>query len=983
MNRHDIDLDGYSASGNSHSVLANRISFLLNLRGPSAPIDTACSSSLVALHRAIESIHTGSCDMALVGGVQVMLSPGAYISFGMAGMLSNDGRCKTFDKRADGYVRGEGSGAILIKALERAEADGDHIYAVIRATSENHGGRVTTLTAPNSNAQAELLVDAYTKAEVSPTQVGYIECHGTGTGLGDPIEIQALKKAFGELYGRHGIEAGEAHCGLSSAKTNIGHLETAAGIAGILRALLAMRARRIPANVHFEELNPYIDLKGSPFYIAGHTTDWVAPRREGVEVPRIAGVSSFGFGGANAHVVLEEYRSVASSVSPSRERVFPLSARDPQRVADYVRRMLEHVARDPDIDLDRLAFTLQVGRDVMASRVAVVASDRASLLEAWRAVLAGDAGDSSWQGTVKAGGHVAIPSVEAAPRDLARAWVEGAAIDWQAMWNGRPPRRLPLPGYPFARERCWLPGVERFRRDAQKDPAGTTDSPSIAGPSVEPTIVTAESRWIPMTLVETPPLTGRRHVLVPDDGMEAWRAALSRHDISAVTSHADPAAMYAEWVSSCLAAVRGIKAPGRVQLAVSGDAPGLAEGLVGMMRTVGHERPGVDLQVVMMPDDMPVARRAAWLDQAAHVSAHLVRVSAAGEWSRSRTVVVDDGNAEVRPAYREHGVYLITGGLGGLGSLFARDILSRTRHAHVVLAGRSDPLLEKRSRWDALSGEAGDRISWATIDLGDRAAVEARVREIVGRHGRLDGVLHAAGVAVDGLLDTKDAQTLARVLSPKVSGTIWLDEATRSLDLDFFVAFSSVVGTLGNPGQYDYAAANGFMDAYARRRRAEGAKGWRSIGWPLWAEGGMTVSRHVQDAVRAATGMEPLPSAEGLAAFHRCVASDRAASLVMFGDADMLRGTLDEAAPRRAPAETAGDVPASVVREVRERILAVVADILLVPAGDIDPHGHLSEYGLDSIGVANLFRGLNRALGVALSPSTIFEHPSLEALAIH
>src|SRR5262249_17980636 len=161
-----VALDGYSASGNTHSVLANRVSFLLNLLGPSAPIDTACSSSLVALHRAIESIHTGSCDMAIVGGAQVMLSPGLYISFSAAGMLSGDGKCKTFDKRANGYVRGEGCGVIFLKPLAAAEADGNHIYAVIRATAENHGGRVTTMTAPNSAAQAALLIEAYEKGRV-------------------------------------------------------------------------------------------------------------------------------------------------------------------------------------------------------------------------------------------------------------------------------------------------------------------------------------------------------------------------------------------------------------------------------------------------------------------------------------------------------------------------------------------------------------------------------------------------------------------------------------------------------------------------------------------------------------------------------------------------------------------------------------------------------------------------------------------------
>src|SRR5215475_1032797 len=198
---------------------------------------------------------------------------------------------------------------MLLKPLSAAQADGNHIYAVIKATSENHGGRVTTLTAPNSSAQTALLIDAYEKAQIDPATVGYIECHGTGTSLGDPIETQALSKAFSELYKRRNKATAETPlCGLGSVKTNIGHLEMAAGIAGVFKVLLAIKHRQIPANIHFEEINPYINLKGTPFYIVDKLTPWEASTGEdGTPIPRRAGVSSFGFGGANAHVVLEEY----------------------------------------------------------------------------------------------------------------------------------------------------------------------------------------------------------------------------------------------------------------------------------------------------------------------------------------------------------------------------------------------------------------------------------------------------------------------------------------------------------------------------------------------------------------------------------------------------------------------------------------------------------------------------------------------------
>ena len=474
MNGLKIGLDGYSASGNSHSVLANRVSFLLNLRGPSAPLDTACSSSLVAIHRAIESIHTGSSDMAIVGGVQVMLTPAAYISFGMAGMLSGDGKCKTFDKRANGYVRGEGVGAIFLKPLAMAEADGNHIYALIKATAENHGGRVTTLTAPNSSAQAELLIEAYEKAQIDPGTVGYIECHGTGTSLGDPIEIQALKKSFAELYKRHGRKpAAEPHCGLSSVKTNIGHLETAAGIAGILKALLAIKHRQIPANIHFEEVNPYIDLANSPFYIVGQTTAWKAARdADGNSLPLRAGVSSFGFGGANAHIVLEEYVPAADTTHGAADdpHLILLSAKNEERLKAYARSMVEYVDRHSP-DLTRFAHTLQVGRDEMPERMAFVACRAEDVTRKLHAFLRDDkAAEGIYHDNVKrrkdptpAGegpGAAAIAALmeQRVLSPLAALWVSGAVIDWRPLYGSGAPRRLSLPTYPFSRERYWVSG---------------------------------------------------------------------------------------------------------------------------------------------------------------------------------------------------------------------------------------------------------------------------------------------------------------------------------------------------------------------------------------------------------------------------------------------------------------------------------------------------------------------------------------------
>src|SRR5581483_10740362 len=346
-------------------------SYLLNLHGPSEPIETACSSSLVAIHRALQVLHSGQCDMAIVGGVNTLVSPGVHISFSKAGMLCEDGRCKTFSAKANGYVRGEGVGMLMLKPLSAAERDGDHIYALIRGSAENHGGRTNSLTAPNPRAQADLIKAALTQAGVAPSTVSYIEAHGTGTPLGDPIEVQGLQTAFKELA-QDGLPT--QYCALGSIKTNIGHLELAAGVAGVIKVLLQMKHRTLVKSLHCDEINPYIQLECSPFYIAQEQRPWDALKDDnGRELPRRAGVSSFGFGGVNAHVILEEY------VTPPRPEAMPqppvivvLSAKDEERLKEQAAQLLHAIKCEgfAQADLGSMAYTLQVGREAMGVRLA-------------------------------------------------------------------------------------------------------------------------------------------------------------------------------------------------------------------------------------------------------------------------------------------------------------------------------------------------------------------------------------------------------------------------------------------------------------------------------------------------------------------------------------------------------------------------------------------------------------------------------------
>ncbi|MGC6177123.1 alpha/beta fold hydrolase [Lacrimispora sp. 38-1] len=462
-------------TGNSQALLANRISYYMNFMGPSETIDTACSSSLVAVHHAIQSIQRGESELAVAGGVSLMLSPKTFISASKLGVLSPDNHCKTFDEGANGYVRGEGVGVVLLKPLNQAIKDKDHIYAVIRGSAENHGGRASSLTAPNSTAQAALLTRAYREACVDINTITYIEAHGTGTELGDPVEIEGLKKAFDNLMTDSDKKTGTMpFCGIGSVKTNIGHLEPAAGIAGILKVILAMKYKKLPASILLNKINPYIKLDNSPFYIVEKTREWGNLKDdEGNLIPRRAGISSFGFGGTNAHVILEEFEETQEDVSAGSSQIVILSAKDMERLTEYATDLYEYLLKEDESEcrLSDIAFTLQNGRESMDQRAAMVVRDAKDLLISLKGFLNGDSlpnvvcSNRKENQTTAAilGGDEDVKDLisnwykKGKLLKIARLWSVGYDVDWKVLNQGDNRHRVSLPTYPFKKERYWLP----------------------------------------------------------------------------------------------------------------------------------------------------------------------------------------------------------------------------------------------------------------------------------------------------------------------------------------------------------------------------------------------------------------------------------------------------------------------------------------------------------------------------------------------
>ena len=379
LNGNLTNTEAYYGTGNALSIAANRLSYFLDWHGPSWAVDTACSSSLVAVHQACQSLLKGECNLALAGGVNLMLSPQLTLTFSEAQMMAADGRCKTFDAEADGYVRSEGCGVVVLKRLDDALADGDDIQAIIRGSAVNQDGLTNGLTAPNGKSQQEVIRLALAKAGVKPNQISYVEAHGTGTSLGDPIEVNSLKAVLME-----GRESNQP-CWIGSVKTNIGHLEAAAGIAGLIKLVLSLEQGEIPPHLHLKQLNPYIELEKTPIEIPTQLQPWSS-----VEQRRLAGVSAFGFGGTNAHVILEEApkqfkiqnSKVKSEDNPSRPlHLLTLSAKTETALGDLVGSYQNHLESRRPLAIADVCFSANIGRSHFNNRLAIITSDQQELAD--------------------------------------------------------------------------------------------------------------------------------------------------------------------------------------------------------------------------------------------------------------------------------------------------------------------------------------------------------------------------------------------------------------------------------------------------------------------------------------------------------------------------------------------------------------------------------------------------------------------------
>ena len=545
----------------SYASIANRVSYFFNFNGPSIALDTMCSSSLTSVHLACESLKNKEIDIAVAGGVNVDTHPNKHLYLSKTGFASTDGRCRSFGEGGDGYVPGDGSGALLLKPLSKALNDGDNIYGVIKSTAINHGGKAQGYTVPNPKAQTELVEGALKKVNIKADTLSYMEMHGTGTSLGDPIEIRALTNVFKQATER------KEFVPIGSVKSNIGHLESAAGFAGIAKVILQMKHKKIVPSIHSDILNPNINFAETPFYVQRELSEWKETSN-----PRRAGVSSFGAGGANGFVLLEEFKDKKEYPSYDGEKLIILSAREKNQLdtkisdlytylnnrknyleyeklldkASIKEMLLEHSGIDKkfiddddeliDIginfegvnesfkeykeivisenefnelnsleslvnfinnkyesaileknnrktndQLTNISYTLQIGREDMDYRIALIVNSYEELLDKLKILKNGSSvEDNCWQEHTTKKNILTINDENSSEyidtllsenriKKLAKLWCKGYKVPWQKLYKDKKVKRIPLPEYPFSKDRCWVENIEENQKQQEYD----------------------------------------------------------------------------------------------------------------------------------------------------------------------------------------------------------------------------------------------------------------------------------------------------------------------------------------------------------------------------------------------------------------------------------------------------------------------------------------------------------------------------------
>ncbi|MCG8339224.1 MAG: SDR family NAD(P)-dependent oxidoreductase [Proteobacteria bacterium] len=1036
----------FANSGCFASELANRISYTMDFTGPSMTIETACSSSMTSLHMARMALLNNECTVAIAGGVNLSLHASKYRMLSGLKLVSPTGQERTFDKSADGYIPGEGVGAVVLKPLAKAEADRDHIYGVIKASAINHSGTGSGRYVPDINAISEVVETSLDNANLTADQVSYLEAHGSGTALGDPIEIKALAKAFGKSTDQ------KNYCALGT-RSNFGHLESASGICSLTKVLLNMQQETIPQCVGVDEINPNIPIHDYPFYIPHQTQSWSR-----ADQPRISGINSFGIGGSNSFVLVEEYdKEKGKNTNWSvQSHLIVISARDEKGLNAYVEKFL-HYFRKGDLNgnlpsLAEMAYTLQLGREAMPERLATVvpsldelrqrleeylsnnkksADPLQTVISGRRSLKGNHSSNHKIPGSVKYLGSLDSTECEQLLADLAKAWIHGSTIDWNRLYQQEDgvlnhPMRVSLPTYPYDKKVYSLnqkvsgsEGVFIAERWVPGEFTSTSDKKAVGSGT---------------TLVFT---TGKTIDFSDDQDVDVVNAAETFSKVDERTYNLNfESKEDLERLIENLATERKLPDKIIVRASVSEeqellDAKKAPFFLLHLTQALMRQKPKSEIRLVYLFEDCRaenIPYHAAisgicrtvrlenpkFIYKAVHNSAPQQEIDSqilfselnpsadqeitvqyrhdGTNWRRYINKQVEIPGQSATASEQDSGksdqqqIILITGGKGKLAQHLAQH-LAKQANTSVILAGRSGITHDMEKSF-------APNITYLKADVTKESEVSDLVGRICGEYGDITGIIHTAGVLRDSFLIGKTAEEMEQVLAPKVTGTRQLDEATKSLDLNYFVMFSSLTGAMGNLGQGDYAYANRFQDYFAVHREQLRTGGKRkgktvSIQWPFWKEGGMQMTDSIIRSLKETSGTQPIETAEGIAAFEAALQQPDPVLAFVTGDGEKIRDSFQleplktkANQPELKPELLRPGLATGKLRQlVEDHIKIAVFHVLGVEKENIHLDVEIGDYGFDSINFVSLSEQLSALFDMKITPDIFYEHTSFESFA--
>lgn len=1025
------------------SYSAARLSYLLNFKGPAMAIDTACSSTSTVIAQACNSLMLGECDAAIAGGGAVYATPNILIGSSQSLLLSPDGCCYAFDRRANGTVVAEAVGAVVLKKLAHAVADGDHIYGVIRGWGLNQDGKTNGITAPSGKAQSSLQSEVYERFHINPENITMVEAHGTGTSLGDVIEYQALTDSFRKYTAESG------YCALGSVKTNIGHAFFGSGIAGIIKVLLSVKNGKIPPSLNYESPREQLDVKSSPFYINTSLKEWKTEHSK----PRCAAMNSFGATGTNVHLVIEEHKEIteqSAHVSGS-PVIIILSAMKEDILKNYAIQCMEALERQlyKNEELDRIAYTLQCGREAMKERLGFVVNNIEELTERLEEYITGENGNGEvysnatyLENEVNTGKYSydvsnAMNEWKAnknADR-LLELWVQGANIDWKELYQQDKPVRISLPAYPFAKERCWISPMESESRPVWKNRADNMIKPEKEG-AYELLEFKEEWQETAFSGEKVHDVKATVCFLSEDSNQSIMRDFLKRNypektiifisqgkEFKKVDSEhyaivKDKKQTYERAFHSILADVDEISTIAYLWAYEDAECIREYENIVYILQAISSEKVIADqlLLGASYKEGLEKCYLESWIGFERSIGPMMSKTRVKvilqdkktlehickemGVPAGTQSVLYEEGKRYEKVIYenmrhrrktvagsalKSGGTYLITGGMGKLGLIFSR-YLAKEYSANLILSGRSGlrdedyKIIEKIEQY-------GSQVFYIQSDICDKYGMKKGIEEAKKRFGTIQGVIHAAGRAAHQSIYQKNIESFEEILEPKIRGTLVLKELFDGIPLDFICYFSSAAAILGDFGACDYAVGNRFQMAYAAFRNGSSNSGTRRtvvINWPVWKDGGMKLEEEDQEMYLKSSGQRSLETKEGLEVFERVLKQGQTQQLVLVGERNRLYQFLHikkkNSMKSSLPVQEGKHQGDELAVLLERDMKKLISQLHHIPVEKIEVKEEFVTYGFDSINIFEFARMISDTIGIDITPASLLGYSTLKKL---